>query len=232
MWWHCDDIEADGTLFATLTSVFYFRSTKQAQPMRRQAISYTSISSFKWIYAFISMLAHDVSSVWYVEPASKQRNQWVVDLLASLTAVAVMQFVCFVIWLWTIISISRIKKVNMVVVDGLESIWCWTICTHHGGVAQGCSTLQWRPNGLDVVSNHQPHYCLLSRLFGRRSKKTSKLRVTGLCAWNSQGTGEFPAQLASNAENVSIWWRHHEYNGFEDGTKYPPFATFFLNIRI
>ena len=24
------------------------------------------------------------------------------------------------------------------------------------------------------------------------------------------GTGEFPAQIARNAENVSIWWRHHE----------------------
>ena len=23
-------------------------------------------------------------------------------------------------------------------------------------------------------------------------------------------TGEFPAQRASNAENVSIWWRHHD----------------------
>ena len=41
------------------------------------------------------------------------------------------------------------------------------------------------------------------------SKKTSKLRVTGLCVGNSPGTGEFPAQKASNAENVSIWWRHH-----------------------
>ena len=40
-------------------------------------------------------------------------------------------------------------------------------------------------------------------------KKTSKLRVTGLCAGNSPGTGEFPAQMASNAENVCIWWRHH-----------------------
>ena len=39
--------------------------------------------------------------------------------------------------------------------------------------------------------------------------KTSKLRVTGLCAGSSPGTGEFPAQMASNAENVSIWWRHH-----------------------
>ena len=39
--------------------------------------------------------------------------------------------------------------------------------------------------------------------------KKTKLRVTGLYAGNSPGTGEFPAQMASNAENVSIWWRHH-----------------------
>ena len=71
--------------------------------------------------------------------------------------------------------------------------------------------LQWRHNGHDGVSNHQPHHCLLNRLFGRRSKKTSKFRVTGLCVGNSPGTGEFPAQMASNAENVSIWWRHHTF---------------------
>ena len=72
------------------------------------------------------------------------------------------------------------------------------------------STLRWRHNDHAGVSNHQPHGCLLNRLFGRKSKKTSKLRVTGLCAGNSPGTGEFPAQMASYAENVSIWWRHHE----------------------
>ena len=33
--------------------------------------------------------------------------------------------------------------------------------------------------------------------------------VNGLCAGNSPGTGDFPAQRASNAENVSIWRRHH-----------------------
>ena len=71
-------------------------------------------------------------------------------------------------------------------------------------------TLLWRHNGQGGVSNHQPHDCLLNRLFGCRSKKTSKLRVTGLCVGNSPGTGEFPAQMASNAENVSIWWRHHD----------------------
>ena len=41
---------------------------------------------------------------------------------------------------------------------------------------------------------------LLNRLFRRRSKKTSSA---------SPVTGEFPAQMASNAEKVSIWWRHH-----------------------
>ena len=69
--------------------------------------------------------------------------------------------------------------------------------------------LQWRHNQHDSVSIHQPHDCILKRLFGRRSKITSKLRVTGLCPGNSPGTGEIPAQRASNAENVSIWWRHH-----------------------
>ena len=49
---------------------------------------------------------------------------------------------------------------------------------------------------------------LLKRLFRGISEKASKLRVTGLCAGNSPVTGEFPAQRASNAEDVSIWWRH------------------------
>ena len=74
---------------------------------------------------------------------------------------------------------------------------------------RGSVAWRWRHNGHGGVSNHQPHHCLLSRLFGCRSKKTSKLLVTGLCAGNSPGTGELPAQMASNAENVSIWWRHH-----------------------
>ena len=68
--------------------------------------------------------------------------------------------------------------------------------------------LQWRHNVRDSVSNHQPHDCLL---------KTSKLRVTGLCAGNSPGAGEFPAQMASNVENASIWWRHHGKMHFHSG---------------
>ena len=41
-------------------------------------------------------------------------------------------------------------------------------------------------------------------------KKTSRLRVPGLYTGNLPVTDEFPEQRASNAENVSIWWRHHD----------------------
>ena len=54
------------------------------------------------------------------------------------------------------------------------------------------STLQWCHNDHDGVSNHQPHGCLLNRLFRSRSKKTSKLRVTGLCVGNSPGPVNSP----------------------------------------
>ena len=71
------------------------------------------------------------------------------------------------------------------------------------------SSLQWCHIERDSVSHHQHHDCLPNRLFRHRSKKTSKLRATGLCAGNSPVTGEFPAQRASNAENASIWWCHN-----------------------
>ena len=92
-------------------------------------------------------------------------------------------------------------------------LYCFTV-PKLGAVACLLATLQqksvqWGHNERDGVSNHRRLDCLLDRLFWRRSKKTSKLRVTGLCAGNSPVTGEFPAQRASNAENVSIWWRHH-----------------------
>ena len=91
---------------------------------------------------------------------------------------------------------------------------CWIICkcilANKLELRYNDITLQWRHNGRFGVSNNQPHDCLLNRLFRCRSKKTSKLRVTGLCAGNWPVTGEFPAQMASIAENVSIWWRHHE----------------------
>ena len=44
-------------------------------------------------------------------------------------------------------------------------------------------------------------------------------KIKALYRWplwgNSPVTGEFPAQTASDAENVSIWWRHHYYTDFD-----------------
>ena len=76
-------------------------------------------------------------------------------------------------------------------------------------------TLQWLNNERMGVSNHQPHDCLRIRLFRYRSKKTSKLRTTSFCEGNSPVTDEFPVPRASDAENASIWWRHHEYTNSE-----------------
>ena len=52
-------------------------------------------------------------------------------------------------------------------------------------MTQFTDKFHWRRNDHGGVSNHQPRGCLLNRLFRRRWKKTSKLRVTGLCAGNS-----------------------------------------------
>ena len=66
---------------------------------------------------------------------------------------------------------------------------------HYGDVIMGAIASQI--TSLTIV------YSTVYAATGQR--KPSKLRVTGLCAWNSPGTGEFPTQMASNAENVSIW---------------------------
>ena len=51
-----------------------------------------------------------------------------------------------------------------------------------------------------------------SAVYSDAGKENINPRVTGLCAGNSPETGEFPAQMASNAETVSIGWRHHGSN--------------------
>ena len=111
---------------------------------------------------------------------------------------------------------ERISNLIPHFIMGVITYTCWqcgsrnmTSSTQSARIKSSSHPLRWRHNGLDSVSNHQPHDCLLNRSFGCRSKKTSNLRVTGLCVGNSPVTGEFPAQMASNAENVSIWWRHH-----------------------
>ena len=90
-------------------------------------------------------------------------------------------------------------------IDPILTAWDWFRHQSH-------QTLQWCHNERDGVSNHRPHECLFNRLFRHRWKKTSKLLVTGLCVGNSLVTGEFPAQRASDVENVSIWIGLHLFN--------------------
>ena len=65
-----------------------------------------------------------------------------------------------------------------------SNMWTWSACVE----LAPCLALLWCHNGCHGISNHQPHDCLHNRLFRCRSKKTSKFRVTGLCAGNSPVT--------------------------------------------
>ena len=118
------------------------------------------------------------------------------------------------LWLWYdvihVVQLTFHTVIKFLVIGGL----CPQVMLRGGRQSADffCS-LQWRHNGHESVTNHQPHHCLLSRLFRRKSKKTSKVRVTGLCTGNSPVTCEFQAQMASNAENISSWWRHHVLAG-------------------
>ena len=84
----------------------------------------------------------------------------------------------------------------------------------NNGMRNTCCVLMPLPYNDVIMSAMASQITSLTSVYSnvyskRRSKKTSKLRVTGLCAGNSPVTGEFPAQRASNAEKVSIWWRPH-----------------------
>ena len=80
---------------------------------------------------------------------------------------------------------------------------------HFGWVRNSCYCIEVLPRVWDVIAFPWPWCRFLvkhSTVYLRsRSKKTSKLRITGLCEGKSPVTGEFPAQRASNAEKVSIW---------------------------
>ena len=79
-------------------------------------------------------------------------------------------------------------------------------------LGRNVSTLQWRHNGRDGFLNHRLLDCLLNRLFRRRSKWTSKLRVTGLCEgelWpvNSPHKGPVTRKM-SPVDDVTMIYDH------------------------
>ena len=90
------------------------------------------------------------------------------------------------------IKIENVQmKICLTTISPKVLVW-WRIASKKARKADILYTLRWRHNDHAGVSNHQPHGCLLNRLFRHRSKKTSKLRVTGLCAGNSPGPVNSP----------------------------------------
>ena len=126
----------------------------------------------------------------------------------------------------------------------VRGIHRWPVNSPHKGPTTGkmfpfddvmwdlCKSLQWHHNVPNDVSNHRHLDCLFNHLFKSRSKKTPKLRVTGICEGNSPVTSEFPAQRASNAENISIWWRHHVERMMTDWCQERCYKTTFQHVGI
>ena len=71
-----------------------------------------------------------------------------------------------------VINLSAFLRQSSYMMLGMDKVSSWLTDVL-------APSLRWRHNGRDSASNHQPHHCLLNRLFRRRSKKTSKLHVTG-----------------------------------------------------
>ena len=96
-------------------------------------------------------------------------------------------------------------------------------------------TSQWRHNEGGGISTHQPHDCLLNRLFRRRSKKhrssASLAFVWGIQRWPVNSPQKGPV----TRKNVSIWWRHHDhrrwYATLEDKWKHYPFILEIINLE-
>ena len=78
-------------------------------------------------------------------------------------------------------------------------------CIHYSYVIMGA-----------IASQITSPAIVYATVYSCANQSKSKLRVTVLGAGNSPVTGEFPTQMASNAENVFIWWRHHvQFEAFQ-----------------
>ena len=96
--------------------------------------------------------------------------------------------------IWTILIYIN-NETLIEIKTSMENLWQRTINDLILSNTYWCSfpnALQWRYNERDGGSNHQPHDCLLNSFSRRRSKKTSKLRVTGLCAGIHRGPMNYP----------------------------------------
>ena len=61
----------------------------------------------------------------------------------------------------------------------------------------------------DVITGAMAYRLFTQPFVQAQIKQNIKTPPRGHCKRNSPGTGEFLSQRASDAENVSTWWRHH-----------------------
>ena len=98
---------------------------------------------------------------------------------------------------WSYHSLTLTKKFQLHCLPHCQNFAFLKIHVHYGDVI------------MDVIASQITSLTIVDSTVNSDAE-TSKLCVTGLCVGNSPGNGEFSAQMASNTENVSIWWRHHE----------------------
>ena len=82
-------------------------------------------------------------------------------------------------------SLGMNKQFNPTLYNGCNYLYMMGINSNYID-KMGPITLQWCHNERDGVSNQRRLDGLLNRLFRRKSKKTSKLRVTDLCEGNDR----------------------------------------------
>ena len=195
--------------YRTLMSLLFNSRCVQTLIMWSKYFSYFTTYTAGQIVGSISVFCFGIFCLCYV------LRSWIVKIwfLLSLVTTPFQAIRKFINRFWAVnIHVCQDKHlkqschVTTILTKGVffETVHCLYWCCLQQPNGNLSITLQWHHNERDGVSNHQPHDCLLNRLFRGRSQKTLKLRATGLCVGNSPVTGEFPAQRSSNAENVSF----------------------------
>ena len=94
-------------------------------------------------------------------------------------------------FLINVFLMANLKTVSIGLISGI---------THYDDVIIGA-----------MASEITSHTIVYSTVYSDADQREHQSSASQAFVWgNSPGTGEFPAQMASSAENVSIWWRHHD----------------------
>ena len=193
------EIIADKTCLSPNANVFV-KATKRNQHSEKSGAQYLTIGVCHTCQAPKLPLASETCLMIRTHPyviSTKYLKLGVVKFICIYVLLNFTSQICMAMQGTTTVAKGTLHTIlTMSAVDGVGS---WSLLS-----------LQWRHNERGSVSNNQRLHCLSNCRFRSISKKTSKF--TSLCAGNSPVTGEFPTQKARNAENVSIWWRHHVHD--------------------